>query len=55
MKLAIYDLQNKLNKCVKRLSQIQKRLAVTANLTLQQSRQTGSKPLLSISLTLSVK
>ena len=33
MKLAIYDLQTKLNKCVKQLSQIQNRLAVTANQT----------------------
>ena len=31
MKLAIYDLQAKLNTCVKQLFQIQNRLAVTAN------------------------
>ena len=29
----LYDLQTKLNKCVKQLSQIQNRLAVTANQT----------------------
>ena len=33
MKHGIYDLQTKLNKCVEQLSQIQNRLAVTANLT----------------------
>ena len=30
IKLCIYDLQTKLNRCVKQLSQIQNRLAVTA-------------------------
>ena len=33
MILAIYDLQTKLNTCVKQLFQIQNRLAVTANQT----------------------
>jgi hypothetical protein len=33
LKLGIHDLQTKLNKCVKQLSQIQNRLAVTANQT----------------------
>jgi hypothetical protein len=33
MKLGIYDLPTKLNKCIKPLSQIQNRLAVTANQT----------------------
>ena len=33
MELDIYDLQTKLNKCIKQLSQIQNRLAVTANQT----------------------
>ena len=33
MKLAIYDLQTKLNKCLKQLFQIQNHLAVTANQT----------------------
>ena len=33
MELGIYDLQTKLNKCIKQLSQIQIRLAVTANQT----------------------
>ena len=55
MKLCIYDLQTKLNKFVKQLSQIQNRLAVTANQTLRQNSQTGSKPVLSHSLTLLVK
>ena len=55
MKLGIYDLQTKLNKFVKQLSQIQNRLAVTANQTLRQNSQTGSKPVLSHSLTLLVK
>ena len=44
MKLGIYDLQTKLNKFFKQLSQIQNHLALTAN-------QTGSKPVLSNSLT----
>ena len=47
----IYDLRTKLNKWVKQLFQIQNRLAVTANQTLRQSRQTGSKPVLSKPLT----
>jgi hypothetical protein len=51
MKLAIYDLQTKLNKCAKNLFLIQNRLAVTANQTWRQSRQTGSKPVLTNSLT----
>ena len=33
MKLGIYDLQTKLNKCFKQISQIQNRLAETANQT----------------------
>ena len=33
MELGIYDLQTKLNKCVKQLSLIQNRFAVTANQT----------------------
>ena len=33
MKLGVYDLHTKLNKCVKQLSEIQNRLAVTANQT----------------------
>ena len=51
MKLALYDLQTKQNKHAKQLFLIQNHLAVTANQTWQQSRQTGSKPVLSISLT----
>ena len=46
MKLAIYDLRTKLNKCVKNLFQIQNRLAVTANQTSGQSRQSGNKTVL---------
>ena len=33
MKLGIHDLQTKLNKCIKQLSQIQNSLAVTGNQT----------------------
>ena len=33
MELGIYDLQTKLNKCIKQLSQIKNRLAVRANQT----------------------
>ena len=51
MKLAMYDLQTKLNRCVKQLFQIQNHLAVTSNQTCWQSRQTGSKPIRSSSLT----
>ena len=40
MKLAIYDLQAKLNTCVKQLFEIQNRLAVTAN---QQDGEAAKK------------
>ena len=49
--LVTYDLQPKLNKCAKQLLPIQNLLAVTANQTCRQSRQTASKPILSNSLT----
>ena len=37
MKLGKYDLQTKFNKCIKQLSQILNRLAVTANQTSRRS------------------
>ena len=51
VKLAIFDLQTKLNKRAKQLFLIPNRLAVTANQTWRQSRLTGNKPVLSKSWT----
>ena len=50
-KFALYDLQTKPNKPAQQLFLIQNRLAVTANQTWRQSCQTGSKPVISNSLT----